>query len=71
MKKNVTLGDTLFLSIVLSNYLREARGRADLKEVYKVCTYLDTNLEQKSFESFRKAYYRAKRKFQGVSLTVT
>lgn len=71
MKKDVTLGDTLFLSIVLSNYLRAVRGRADLKEVYKVCSYLDDELEQKSFESFRKAYYRAKRRFHGVSLKVT
>ncbi len=71
MKKSVTIGDSLFLSVVIANYLRASRGKTDLKEVYKVCAYLDERVQEKSFQAFRKAYYRAKKEFHGVSLSVT
>ena len=49
-------------------YLRESKGRANLKDIYKVCAYLDDEVENMSFSAFKSAFFRARHNFKGLKL---
>lgn len=71
MKKIVSFGSIWFLAVSVAKHLEETNGKADLKEVYKVCCYLNDEVADKTYEAFRSSYYRAKRAFRNVTLNVT
>ena len=71
VKKTVSFGDIWFLAVSVGKHLQESKGQADLKEVYKVCSYLDDAVAEKSFEAFKSSYYRARRSYGKVTLIVT
>lgn len=68
MKKSVSFGSIWFHAVLLGMYLRESKGRANLKDIYKVCAYLDDEVENMSFSAFKSAFFRARHNFKGLKL---
>lgn len=71
MKKTVSFGDIWFLAVSTAKHLEEVNGRTDLKKVKNICGYINDDIEDMNFEAFKSAFYRARRQFKKITLTVT
>ncbi|MHB1933640.1 MAG: hypothetical protein ACYCR5_04560 [Leptospirillum sp.] len=68
MKKTVSFGSIWFHAVLLAMYMRETRGKANLKELYRVCAFLDDEVDNMSLPAFKSAFFRARQRFKGVNL---
>ncbi len=68
MRKTVSFGSIWVQAVLLSRYMKETNGRANMKALYKVCAFLDDEVEAMSLAAFKSAFFRARQRFKEVEL---
>ncbi len=67
--QEVSFSSIWFVAVMLGLRRKTLKQRNDLREIYKVCAYLDDEVQSQTFEAFRSAYYRAKRQYGRAQIT--
>lgn len=68
VRKTVSFGSIWFHAVLLAMYMRETNGKANLKDLYQVCAFLDDEVDSMSMAAFKSAFFRARQRFKGVKL---